>query len=253
MSYAATIREKFLEPAGALVPEISAGSVASPEVQKVWQSLWQEIFRDTQSIRALHQNSTSVAVSFAVEAMPIAEEMIANTTAALLIALEKLFGDSATDLAKMLRVTRPMVYHYREGMEPTVEKKRRLSTLATLASEWDALATEPLKGTLKAPQPGGRTLLEFLSDEKLDVTVLRQMLWRSIQASDQMLRNRLANALGRNESSEARADVARARRSEGKPIYVGDPNAPGKLIQILPDGNRIRGRMVKRRFVPDEE
>jgi len=57
----------------------------------------------------------------------------------------------------------------------------------------------------------------------------------------------------RGETLEERRDIVRERREAGRPVYVGDPEAPGKLIQILANGRRVRGRMVKRRFVPDEK
>ena len=76
---------------------------------------------------------------------------------------------------------------------------------------------------------------------------------RNISTADEALRNNLAISLVRGETSEARSDIVRERLGAGKPVYVGDPDAPGKLIQILPDGRRIRGRMVKRQFVPDEK
>jgi predicted transcriptional regulator len=194
-----------------------------------------------------------MSMSFAVDAMPIGEMMVASTTATMLSALERLFGDSATDMAKMLRVSRPMVYHYREGMEPSVENRRRLQTLAMLANDWGAMVSQPLRGALKAKQPEGLTLLELLSAQELDVVALRKMLQRNIETSDQTLRKNLADSLACNESAEARGDIKRARHAEGKPVYIGDPNAPGTLIQILPDGSRVRGRMVKRQFVPDDE
>ena len=56
----------------------------------------------------------------------------------------------------------------------------------------------------------------------------------------------------KGQSSEERLDIVRERHKAGKPVIVGDPKAPGSLIQILPNGRRIHGRMVKRRFVPDE-
>ena len=68
-----------------------------------------------------------------------------------------------------------------------------------------------------------------------------------------MLRQDLADELSREETIEARRDIVRERHVAGKPVYVGDPEDPDKLIQMLPDGSRIRGHMVNRQFVPDEK
>lgn len=248
MRYAAAI--KLREQTGAYSNDAVPTNSYTVGTSNVWLDLWNEMLR-TQTLRMLYANSMPMAMSFAVQALPMM--LVTNATANMLEAVENLFGDSATNTAKILRVTRPMVYHYRGGMEPSIENKRRLQTLAELASELSAEVSEPLKGELKKQQPEGRTLLEFLSDEKLDIAVLRQILHRTVSTRDHMMRNNLAIALAQGESIEARSDIVHERQAEGKPIYIGDSNAPGKLIQLLPDGTRIRGRMVKRKFVPDEE
>ena len=70
---------------------------------------------------------------------------------------------------------------------------------------------------------------------------------------DWVLRRDLADELSREETIEERLDIVRERHAAGKPVYVGDPHSLGKLIQMLPDGRRIRGQMVNRQFVPDEK
>lgn len=253
MSHAAAIRKYSDQRTGARTSVVDSKKwteVSTPPT--AWQENWHEMFR-TQAIKNLPQSSMPLAMSFAIDALPIAEMMVASTTRTMLNAIEMLFGGSATNLAKMLRVSRPMVYHYREGMEPSDENRRRLQLLASLASELGSQAGEPVKGALKARQSSGRTLLDFLSDESLDVTALRQMIRRSVDMSDKAVRSKLAGALAQRESVADRGDVMRARHAEGKPVYIGDPEASGKLIQIRPDGTRIRGRMIRRQFVPDEE
>ena len=71
--------------------------------------------------------------------------------------------------------------------------------------------------------------------------------------SDRALRRDLADELSREETIEARRDIVRERHVSGQPVYVGDPDAPGKLIQVLPNGRRIRGQMVNREFLRDEK
>lgn len=220
---------------------------------KDWRNeLWTEVFR-TQALRTFTQTTTAVTISVVIDALPVAAVGMGGTASKMLEAIEHVFSDSASDIARMLRVTRPMVYHYREGMEPSPENKRRLETLAALASDWQSLDEQLLKPLLKVKQPEGKTLLDFLSDKYLDVVALRPILQRNIATADQILRKKLVTVLTREESAEARRDIMRERHAAGKPVYIGDPNEPGKLIQILPGGRRIRGRMVKRQFVPDEK
>jgi len=247
MSYAA-IDDQVLERTGSgLAGATRGGSTGSP-----WRGLWAELFR-TQAIKELPQTTTTVAICYVVETLPVTGMILPSATMKMLAAIESMFGDSASDMAKILRVSRPMIYHYRDGMEPSVENKRRLQTLAALAGEWKSQVVQPLKRLLKAKQPEGRTLLDLLSDQDLDVVALRRMLERNIANADQALRNNLATTLTLGESAEARRDIIRERHAAGRPVYVGDPDAPGKLIQILPGGRRVRGRMVQRRFVPDEK
>ena len=168
---------------------------------------------------------------------------------------EVAFGASATHLAQILRVSRPMIYHYRNGMEPSAENKRRLQALAEFTNDWISQLDHSFEADLKTVQPEGRSLLDYLSDSELDFVALRRVINRNLEGRrrDRALRNQLADELTREETIEARQDIVRDRHVSGKPVYVGDPDNPGKLIQMLPNGRRIRGQMVNRQFVPDEK
>jgi len=41
-----------------------------------------------------------------------------------------------------------------------------------------------------------------------------------------------------------------ALRATGAPVYATDPEHPGMIIQVLPDGTRTPGHLEGRRFVP---
>lgn len=46
-------------------------------------------------------------------------------------------------------------------------------------------------------------------------------------------------------------DEVKARiQASGTPLYAADPEQPGTIIEIHPDGTRIRGHLEGRRFVP---
>lgn len=227
-------------------------TMASPD----WCHTWGEVYRSTLFWNE-PRNITfwqTVPMFFAVvsEVLPIASLGGSPTdnpsdTHFYLGAIETVFGDSASDLSKMLRVSRPMIYHYRSGMEPSIENYRRIKLIGTLASEHKDTTAPLLRDALKLPQPEGKSLLEFLSEDSLDVPVVRRILHRT--SEDLARRHRLAAALANTD----RNDILRERHAAGKPIYVSDPDAPGKLIQIRPDQSRIRGRMINRKFIPDEE
>ena len=241
----------FYQTAGAPPSGAPLGLRDDVEPMTMWRQLWTELVR-TQLAREFFQTTTTVVISLSVETFPRASIALRMEPAEMLHAIERVFGDSESDLAKMLRVSRPMIYHYRHGREPSEENRQRLCALAEFASEWTGVVSSSLHGLLKKKQPEGRSLLDFLSDSPLDIVALRKVVGRSVDTHDRELRTRLATELSRAETAEERQDIVRERRAQGKPVYVGDPQSPGKLLQILPDGRRVRGQLVNRRFIPDE-
>jgi transcriptional regulator with XRE-family HTH domain len=194
--------------------------------------------------------TTSGHSKYQMEVLPVPRHEGPAEAVAALQRIERAFGDSATELAKILRVSRPMIYHYRRGMRPSVENFRRLKLLADFADYVSTEAGVSLGPVLKAPQPEGQSLLELLSAEIPDVALIKRILPRA--SADLQKRQRLATALG-NATPHDRQDIMRDRHMSGKPVYVTDPDVPGRIVQIQPDQSRVRGRMVNRVFVPDEE
>ena len=219
-----------------------------------WRQIWSEVLR-TSAVNRFPQGTGSCVTYVIFEAVPFSAALFGTTAKDLLDTIEIAFGRSATNLATMLRVSRPMIYHYRKGMEPTAENKRRLLALAEFTSDWIPQIDRSFESDLKAEQPEGRSLLDYLSEPELDFGALRQVINRSLEdrRRDRALRRQLADELAREETIEERQDIARERHRAGMPVYVGDPDNPGKLIQMLPDGRRIRGQMMNRQFVPDEK
>ncbi|MGD0959492.1 MAG: hypothetical protein ABSB19_06770 [Methylomonas sp.] len=245
MSYAAAIRDL----------RTGANSLFSAftEKQSIWLTLWSEESR-TQSFKPLNQKSSGLASTYGIVAsLPIGESYSMNDSSVMLESIEKVFSDSATDLARILRVSRPMIYHYRQGMEPAIENKRRLQLLSNLANDFLPLISNPLKSELKKEQPDGGTLLAYLSDEELDIVALRQIISRQLGIIDKSIRSQLASTLANIQLTKDRTDIMEERQTEVKMLYFGDAQNPGKLIQQHPNGQRVRGRMIKRKFVPDYE
>ena len=143
-----------------------------------------------------------------------------------------------------------MIYHYRQGMEPSVDNLRRIRLIAGLTDYVSTEADISLESVLKSHQPEGKSLLDLISEQSPDVALIRRILLRT--AVDLQKRQRVAAALGYATPND-RQDIMRARHASGKPIYVTDLDSPSKIVQIRPDQSRVRGRMVNRVFVPDEE
>ena len=66
------------------------------------------------------------------------------------------------------------------------------------------------------------------------------------------LRQEVHDLLMRVATTTDREAVKTLIRAGGTPLYTTDPDRPGLLVQVLPDGTRTPGRMENRRFVPLE-
>ena len=219
-----------------------------------WREIWSEVLRAS-AVNKFPQGTGSWVTYVMFQAVPFSTAHFGTTAKNLLDTIEIAFGRSPTNLAIMLRVSRPMIYHYRKGMEPAAENRRRLQALAEFTSDWIPQIDRSFEVDLKTEQPEGRSLLDYLSEPELDFVALRRVINRSLEVRrrDRALRRQLADELARKETIEERQDIVRERHRAGMPVYVGDPENPGKLIQMLPDGRRIRGQMVNRKFEPDEK
>jgi hypothetical protein len=185
-----------------------------------------------------------------VEALPTKPHERTGEALTSLRMIERAFGDSATDLARLLCVSRPMIYHYRQGMIPSPENFRRIKLIADLAEVVAARTQVSLESVLKSLQPEGKSLLDLMAQKTPDGALIRRILLRITE--DLQKRQRVAQAVG-YATPKDRQDIMRERHASGKPIYVAEPNHPGKIVQIRPDQTRVRGRMMNRVFVPDEE
>ncbi len=63
-------------------------------------------------------------------------------------------------------------------------------------------------------------------------------------------RQEVHDLLMRVATSTDREVTKAALRAAGTPLYETDPEYPGMIIQVLPDGTRMPGHMEGRRFVP---
>jgi hypothetical protein len=218
-----------------------------------WSFGYQELFRPvchgagTKWTCIAYHHTSPRSVVLVVDALPVEPHESPSEFMVSLQAIERCLSDSASDVAKILRVSRQMIYHYRNGMEPEVENFRRMKLIANIVT--NVSCDVSLQPILKLPQPEGKSLLAYLSAQRPDSQVVQRIVMRA--SADLRSRTKLA-ALAAYATPEDRRDIMRARHQAGKPIYVTDPNAPGRMVQIRPDQSRVSGRMVNRVFVPDE-
>jgi hypothetical protein len=125
-----------------------------------------------------------------------------------------------------------------------------MTLIKNVAREVAGVHRISLAGVLKAPQPEGKSLLALLSDKNPNVPLLRRVLLRA--STDVAKRKRVAESIA-YATTHDRQDIMRERHARGLPVYVSDHEIPGRIIQVRPDKSRVRGRMVNRVFIADEE
>jgi hypothetical protein len=63
-------------------------------------------------------------------------------------------------------------------------------------------------------------------------------------------RDEVHELLARLGEDHDREGVKARIRAGAQPLYTSDPQHPGLIVEVRPDGTRVPGRLVGRRFVP---
>lgn len=69
-------------------------------------------------------------------------------------------------------------------------------------------------------------------------------------AADEAERAALLRALRLAATATGHADLGRVLRASDRVRYGTDPDFPGCIVRVAPDGTRTPGHMLERRFVP---
>ena len=69
--------------------------------------------------------------------------------------------------------------------------------------------------------------------------------------SRELGRDELHALLSSAAAGHGRPEVRALIRASGTPLYCSDPQHPGLVVQVMPDGTRRMGRIEHRRFVED--
>jgi hypothetical protein len=84
-----------------------------------------------------------------------------------------------------------------------------------------------------------------------DIRALKHGLLTSDESSTASgIRSRVLDAIHRVVSTSDRNAVRRHIAAAGGPIYESDPDRPGRIVRIAPDGSRTPGRFKGRSFIP---
>ena len=102
--------------------------------------------------------------------------------------LQAALSVNKSELARILRVSRPTVYDWLEGGEPNADNRLRIGTLVGLVSECRVSANNPLvpRFVRFALAPGDRSVLELLGEETIDEVTAKDVIRRAKALGDAM-------------------------------------------------------------------
>ena len=121
---------------------------------------------------------------FELGSEPIATLPIARQVRELQAALSV----NKSELARILRVSRPTVYDWLDGGEPNADNRSRIRTLVGLVAEARVSANKPLfpRFVRSGLEPGDRSLLELLGEETIDGVTAKDVIRRAKALGDAM-------------------------------------------------------------------
>ena len=102
--------------------------------------------------------------------------------------LQAALSINKSELARILRVSRPTVYDWLDGGEPNHDNRSRIRTLLRLVSKCRVSANNTLvpRFVRAALEPGDRSLLELLSKETIDEVTAKDVIRRAKALGDAM-------------------------------------------------------------------
>ena len=121
---------------------------------------------------------------FVLQPQPISTLPIARQVRELQAAL----SINKSDLARILRVSRPTVYDWLEGGEPNADNRLRIRTLLGLVAGSRVSANNPLfpRFVRSALESGDRSLLELLREAVIDEVTAKSVIRRAKGLGDGM-------------------------------------------------------------------
>ena len=121
---------------------------------------------------------------FELDTQPIATLPIARQVRELQGAL----SINKSELARILRVSRPTVYDWLDGGEPNADNRLRIRTLVGLVAGSRVSADDPLfpRFVRSGLEPGERSLLELLVEETIDEMTAKDVIRRAKALGDAM-------------------------------------------------------------------
>ncbi len=104
------------------------------------------------------------------------DETIEGSTQALSV-LQHYLSLNLSELAMVLQVSRPTIYSWlRDQSSPQAQNVARIRQLFKLAKIWPGISRRPVRLHLKTPVTEGRSVLDLLTQDRLDPELVRTAL-----------------------------------------------------------------------------
>ena len=164
---------------------------------------------------------------FVLQTQPMSTLPIARQVRELQAALSV----NKSELARILRVSRPTVYDWLDGGEPNVDNRSRIRTLVGLVAACRVSANKPLfpRFVRSAVEPGDRSLLELLAAEMIDEVAAKSVIRRAKELGDAVD--------GEREEREARLREAGFEEADAEQRRG---NLAANMVQNVPVGREMR-------------
>ena len=131
------------------------------------------VFPRITSSPRIERRATSrfAALSHHISTLPVADQVRELQTA---------LSVNKSELARILRVSRPTVYDWLDGGQPNAGNRARIRTLLRLLWESGVRPANPLfpRFVRSGLEPGGRPLLDVLVEERVDEAAVRRAVGR---------------------------------------------------------------------------
>lgn len=120
-------------------------------------------------------------------------EMLALPVADQVRELAAALSLNKSQLAAVLRISRPTLYDWLDGKEPSAPNSRRLATVLRLLVDAGVSSASPVNARFvrNAHRPGASSLLELLGAERIDETEVSSILREAKSLSEEAAARRL--------------------------------------------------------------
>ncbi len=172
------VEEWFTPPSGAT--GLSAAAASSMEQSSTTPPRWIPCVLASALLASVCPNvlaradssehrGTSPYIAVLAEPHDVSETAVAGS----LRIVEESLGLTRSQLAEALRVERPTLYQWLRGSQPRQGNLARLTTLRSIASDWDDVELGSASSAWSMRFPGESSLAELLTAEEIDFDAIR--------------------------------------------------------------------------------